>query len=140
MDSMGCQMNTADAERMEGQLRSLGFARAEEGTPAQVKCSVSPLGSSRVMSGHLGCRVVLSGHLGPSLPSPRPQVVVLNTCSIREHAEAKVYSYLGPHAVLLPPRTLSLPAPSPHSAAAHPLAFSRLLSRLLSLSGAFSQR
>ncbi|EOD15488.1 hypothetical protein EMIHUDRAFT_245790, partial [Emiliania huxleyi CCMP1516] len=54
------QMNTADAERMEGQLRSLGFARAEEGTPAQV--------------------------------------VVLNTCSIREHAEAKVYSYLGPHA------------------------------------------
>jgi len=60
MDSMGCQMNTADAERMEGQLRALGFARAEEGTPAQV--------------------------------------VVLNTCSIREHAEAKVYSYLGPHA------------------------------------------
>lgn len=26
------------------------------------------------------------------------QVVVLNTCSIREHAEAKMYSYLGPHA------------------------------------------
>jgi len=26
------------------------------------------------------------------------QVIVLNTCSIRDHAEQKVYSYLGPHA------------------------------------------
>ena len=114
MDSMGCQMNTADAERMEGQLRALGFARAEEGTPAQVKVECQ---SSRLISRHVGssrvCRVVLSGHLGPSLPSPPAQVVVLNTCSIREHAEAKVYSYLGPHAVLLPPRTVPLPAPSP---------------------------
>ena len=106
------------------------------------------------MSGHVGCRVVLSGHLGPSLPSPRPQVVVLNTCSIREHAEAKVYSYLGPHAVLLPPRTLSAPrtlslpapSPSPHPPLTLPqptplaAAFSRLLLRLLSLSTAFSQR
>ena len=60
MDSMGCQMNSADAERMEGTLRSLGFSKAEEATEAQV--------------------------------------VVLNTCSIREQAEAKVYSFLGPHA------------------------------------------
>ena len=60
MDSMGCQMNTADAERMEGQLRSLGFKYASKPDDAHV--------------------------------------VVLNTCSIREHAEAKVYSYLGPHA------------------------------------------
>jgi tRNA-2-methylthio-N6-dimethylallyladenosine synthase len=27
----------------------------------------------------------------------KPDVVVLNTCSIRDHAEQKVYSYLGPH-------------------------------------------
>jgi len=58
MDSMGCQMNTADAERMEGQLQALGFQKTE--TPAEA------------------------------------QVVVLNTCSIRDHAESKVYSYLGP--------------------------------------------
>jgi tRNA-2-methylthio-N6-dimethylallyladenosine synthase len=57
---MGCQMNAADAERMEGQLRALGFQRADDPSDAQV--------------------------------------LVLNTCSIREHAEAKVYSYLGPHA------------------------------------------
>ena len=60
MDTMGCQMNAADAERMEGQLRALGFQRADDPNDAQV--------------------------------------LVLNTCSIREHAEAKVYSYLGPHA------------------------------------------
>jgi tRNA-2-methylthio-N6-dimethylallyladenosine synthase len=45
-------MNTADAERMEGQLRALGFQKASSAAEAQV--------------------------------------VVLNTCSIREHAEAKV--------------------------------------------------
>ena len=49
MESMGCQMNSADAERMEGQLRSLGFSKAEKPIDAQV--------------------------------------VVLNTCSIREHAQ-----------------------------------------------------
>jgi tRNA-2-methylthio-N6-dimethylallyladenosine synthase len=27
-----------------------------------------------------------------------PDIVVLNTCSIRDHAEQKVYSYIGPHA------------------------------------------
>ena len=60
MESMGCQMNTADAERMEGQLQAIGFHKADDPKDAQV--------------------------------------LVLNTCSIREHAEAKVYSYLGPHA------------------------------------------
>ena len=45
-------MNTADAERMEGQLQALGFQKTE--TPAEA------------------------------------QVVVLNTCSIRDHAESKV--------------------------------------------------
>mmetsp|Transcript_71060 Transcript_71060/g.134332 ORF Transcript_71060/g.134332 Transcript_71060/m.134332 type:complete len:862 (+) Transcript_71060:53-2638(+) len=59
MDSMGCQMNTADAERMEGQLQALGFKKTEN--------------------------------------SEEAQVVVLNTCSIREHAQEKVYAYLGPH-------------------------------------------
>ncbi len=28
----------------------------------------------------------------------KPDMVVLNTCSIRDHAEQKVYSYIGPYA------------------------------------------
>jgi tRNA-2-methylthio-N6-dimethylallyladenosine synthase len=63
LETMGCQMNLADSERIEGQLQSLG---------------IRPL--------------------HPELDkSVEPDVVVLNTCSIREHAENKVYSYLGPY-------------------------------------------
>lgn len=63
MESMGCQMNLADSERMEGQLQSLGLRpiRDDEG-------------------------------------EKQPDLVLLNTCSIRDHAEQKVYSYLGPYA------------------------------------------
>lgn len=56
METMGCQMNVADSERMEGQLQALGIR--------------------------------------PLLPeeTKMPDLVVLNTCSIRDHAEQKVYS------------------------------------------------
>ena len=63
LETMGCQMNSADSERMEGQLQSLGIRPYDKDTDG--------------------------GH---------PDVVVLNTCSIRDHAEQKVYSYIGPHA------------------------------------------
>ena len=29
----------------------------------------------------------------------KSNLIILNTCSIRDHAEQKVYSYLGPHAL-----------------------------------------
>jgi tRNA-2-methylthio-N6-dimethylallyladenosine synthase len=61
IETMGCQMNVADSERMEGQLQDLGYARTENFTDASV--------------------------------------IILNTCSIRDHAEQKVYSYVGPHAL-----------------------------------------
>lgn len=65
LESMGCQMNSADSERMEGQLQSLGIMPySKENSPKGTK----------------------------------PDIVVLNTCSIRDHAEQKVYSYIGPHA------------------------------------------
>jgi len=61
VETMGCQMNLADSERIEGQLQNLG---------------IKPLTSQKA----------------------DPDLIVLNTCSIRDHAEQKVYSYIGPHA------------------------------------------
>jgi len=57
--TMGCQMNQADSERMEGQLKSLGMR--------------------------------------PTPEDDHPDVVLLNTCSIREKAEKKVYARLDAH-------------------------------------------
>ena len=62
IETMGCQMNMADSERIEGQLQSLG---------------IRPLKDDE---------------------KEKADVVVLNTCSIRDHAEQKVYSYIGPYA------------------------------------------
>lgn len=59
IETMGCQMNLADSERMEGQLLQLGIT--------------------------------------PVADNADPDIVLLNTCSIRDHAEQKVYSYLGPY-------------------------------------------
>jgi hypothetical protein len=64
IETMGCQMNLADSERIEGQLQSIG---------------IRPLDPEK------------------DDKNVQPDVVVLNTCSIREHAESKVYSYLGPY-------------------------------------------
>ena len=63
IDTFGCQMNTADSEKMEGQLLELGYVKAVEGS---------------------------ENNAG---------VVIINTCSIRDHAEQKVFSYIGPHAL-----------------------------------------
>jgi hypothetical protein len=60
VETMGCQMNSADSERIAGQLESMGMARTADPSKANV--------------------------------------VVYNTCSIRDHAEQKVYSYIGPQA------------------------------------------
>jgi len=83
METMGCQMNQADSERMEGQLQSLGIQPEEQEEPE-----------------------IHTGEEGESNKKKRkkkkkkkePNVVLLNTCSIRDKAEQKVYSHLGPHA------------------------------------------
>ena len=66
METMGCQMNVADSERMEGQLQSLGIRPMTEEEDKD--------------------------------KSKHPDLIILNTCSIRDHAEQKVYSYIGPYA------------------------------------------
>lgn len=59
IETMGCQMNLADSERMEGQLQALG---------------IRPLTPDE------------------ETDQKDPDLVLLNTCSIRDHAEQKVYS------------------------------------------------
>mmetsp|Transcript_15256 Transcript_15256/g.23744 ORF Transcript_15256/g.23744 Transcript_15256/m.23744 type:complete len:686 (+) Transcript_15256:99-2156(+) len=66
VETMGCQMNIADSERMEGQLQNLGIRPLSEEEEDNKKI--------------------------------KPDLILLNTCSIRDHAEQKVYSYIGPHA------------------------------------------
>lgn len=58
VETMGCQMNIADSERIEGQLQDLGIRPLRPEEEAKVNADL----------------------------------VVLNTCSIRDHAEQKVYS------------------------------------------------
>ena len=53
----GCQMNVSDAERMEGQLETIGYARTEDMAAADL--------------------------------------ILLNTCCVRETAEDKVYGKIG---------------------------------------------
>lgn len=60
MQTLGCQMNKSDSERMAGELARMGYEEIDD-----------PF---------------------------RASVLVLNTCNIREHAEKKVYSYIGRHA------------------------------------------
>ena len=74
IETMGCQMNAADSERIEGQLISLG---------------IRPLGDEELLD--------VDGKK-KKRDKRKPDVIILNTCSIRDHAEQKVYSYLGPHA------------------------------------------
>ncbi|CAM9089689.1 unnamed protein product [Chrysoparadoxa australica] len=61
METMGCQMNVADSERIEGQLVGMGYESTDVKEDANL--------------------------------------FVLNTCSIRDHAEQKVYSHVGPLAI-----------------------------------------
>lgn len=60
LQTLGCQMNRSDSERMAGELSNAGYKEIDD-----------PF---------------------------RAEVFVLNTCNIRDHAESKVYSYMGRHA------------------------------------------
>eukprot|EP00633_Aureoumbra_lagunensis_P001635 CAMPEP_0197295694 /NCGR_PEP_ID=MMETSP0890-20130614/36247_1 /TAXON_ID=44058 ORGANISM="Aureoumbra lagunensis, Strain CCMP1510" /NCGR_SAMPLE_ID=MMETSP0890 /ASSEMBLY_ACC=CAM_ASM_000533 /LENGTH=716 /DNA_ID=CAMNT_0042771811 /DNA_START=60 /DNA_END=2210 /DNA_ORIENTATION=- len=59
LTTMGCQMNAADSERIEGSLQAMGIEKNQDAKEAKI--------------------------------------IILNTCSIRDKAEQKVYSHLGPY-------------------------------------------
>lgn len=59
IDTLGCQMNESDSQRMAAQLQGAGYTVASRAS--------------------------------------RSAVYVLNTCALREHAQQKVYSYMGAH-------------------------------------------
>lgn len=71
IQTAGCQMNVADSERLAGVLE-------HELDLTQVASSSSSSSSS-------------------SQQQPSPDVVIFNTCTIRDHAEQKVYDALGPY-------------------------------------------
>src|SRR5689334_22511218 len=68
--TFGCQMNAYDTEVAEGFMEGAGFEimRAEQGAVKMSKQDFAPEGAD---------------------------VVLLNTCSVREGAEEKVYGHLG---------------------------------------------
>lgn len=71
METMGCQMNLADSERIEGQLQNLGIFPIKEEEVTTKKSKKKKI---------------------------YPDIIIFNTCSIRDHAEQKVYSHIGPYA------------------------------------------
>jgi len=85
IETMGCQMNSADSERIEGQLMSLGIRPLLDDEMKEVKVETDNDGLMQET------KIVKQ-------EKRKPDVIVLNTCSIRDRAEQKVYSYLGPHA------------------------------------------
>ncbi|KAL9187120.1 hypothetical protein ACHAXT_010840 [Thalassiosira profunda] len=85
IETMGCQMNSADSERIEGQLMSLGIRPLSDDETVEVRVETNNNG-------------LMKETKKVKTEKKKPDVIVLNTCSIRDHAEQKVYSYLGPHA------------------------------------------
>lgn len=84
IETMGCQMNSADSERIEGQLMSLGIRPLLDDEMKEVPVETDNDGLMQET------KIVKQ-------EKRKPDVIVLNTCSIRDRAEQKVYSYLGPH-------------------------------------------
>jgi len=78
----GCQMNVADSERLEGVLqKQLNLLPIYSSTPQEDALLVSTPSSTKSTS-----------------DSKSPDIIVINTCTIRDHAEQKVYNALGPYA------------------------------------------
>ena len=81
IDTMGCQMNQADSERIEGQLQKYNFHPfIRQITDEDIEHAKTG-GERRA--------------LRRKQQEEQPDLVVLNTCSIREHSVDKFSSHLG---------------------------------------------
>ncbi len=81
----GCQMNVADSERIMGVLEG--------------ELGLKPLDSTNDQDGS-GTTASNSTNKKKSTAATTPDILLLNTCTIRDHAEQKVYDALGPYASL----------------------------------------
>ena len=89
IETTGCQMNVADSERimgvLEGEmgLKSLETANVGGAVDASL---IATTGNKKKKKG--------------KKKGPTPDILLLNTCTIRDHAEQKVYDALGPYTAL----------------------------------------
>ncbi|MEY2698962.1 MAG: hypothetical protein RL720_918, partial [Actinomycetota bacterium] len=70
--TFGCQMNVHDSERLAGAMESAGYVKFEFAADAEA-----------------------DPDLKRSASSAQPDVVVINTCAVRENADNKLYGNLG---------------------------------------------
>lgn len=70
--TFGCQMNIHDSERLAGALEAAGYVKFDGAAEVEV-----------------------DPDLRRSASSPHPDVVVINTCAVRENADNKLYGNLG---------------------------------------------
>lgn len=85
--TMGCQMNVADSERLEGVLQHQLSLRKIDTADSSDKPIPGIVASNKG-----------NGGLSSSRSSGPADLVIWNTCSIRDHAEQKVYDAVGPYA------------------------------------------
>lgn len=70
--TFGCQMNVHDSERLAGALEAAGYVKFD-----------------------LSAEAEQNPDLERSASSPQPDVIVINTCAVRENADNKLYGNLG---------------------------------------------
>ena len=105
LKTFGCQMNTYDSQVAAGILEQAGFKVIFDKDDTDMWTKRAPNSSSGVPSpGREVSEKSLQPGLLPNVPSTgrevtdkplRPDIVLMNTCSVREHAEERVWGRLG---------------------------------------------
>ena len=105
IQTVGCQMNVADSERLEGILQqTLGLVPLvnKQTTTTSTTTTTTTSTTSQNNQADTNELVILpvtTSNKTTSSPS-YPDLLILNTCSIRDHAEQKLYHALGPYCAL----------------------------------------